>query len=87
MKNLEGKLIANTYETLYNSLSTKGLRPRFQKLDNEASNILIQILQGKILTFSWCHQTRTGTMQLNDRYKYSGTIVLQYCTVSIQISH
>ena len=51
MKNREGKLIANTYEKLYNSLSTKGLRPRFQKLDNEASNILIQILQDKNIDF------------------------------------
>ena len=45
MKNVEGKSIVNAYETLYNSLETKGLKQSFQKLDNEASNIIIQSLQ------------------------------------------
>ena len=42
MKNCECQSIFNAYETLYNRLSTKGLKPRFQKLYNEASNVLIQ---------------------------------------------
>ena len=51
MKNCEGKSIVNEYETLYNSLATKGLKARFQKFDNEASNILIQIFQDKNIGF------------------------------------
>ena len=48
MKNCEIQSIVNAYETLYNiRIVTKVLKPRFQKLDNEDSNILIQILQDK----------------------------------------
>ena len=47
MKHCEGQSIANTYEILYNSVSTKGLKPRFRKNYNEASKILIKSLQDK----------------------------------------
>ena len=66
MEIFEVQSIANAYETLYESLATKCLMPPYQKLNNEASNILIESLQDKTLTFSWCHQTCTGTMQLNN---------------------
>ena len=51
MKNREGQSIINAYGTLYNNLETKGLKPRFQKINNEASNILIQSLQDKNIVF------------------------------------
>ena len=51
IKYCEAQSITNSYETLHNSLSTKGLKPRFQKLDNEASKILIQSLQDKNIDF------------------------------------
>ena len=50
-KNCEGESITNAFEKLYNSLSNKGLKPLFQKLDNQASNILIQIIQDKNIDF------------------------------------
>ena len=37
IKNSEEKSIANSYETLYNRLTTKVLKPCIQKLYNEAS--------------------------------------------------
>ena len=45
IQNREGQSIVNEYDTLYNSLSTKGQKPRLKKIYNEASSILIQSLQ------------------------------------------
>ena len=53
LKNREGQSIANEHKTLYNRLSTKVLKLLFQKIDNEASNTLIQSLQDKTLTLSY----------------------------------
>ena len=47
MKNSEEKTIINACEKLQNNITTNGLKLRFQKLDNEASNILILIIQHK----------------------------------------
>ena len=65
-KNCEIKSIVNAYEILYKILATKGLKARFQKLDNEASIILIQSPQDETLALSWCQQTFTCTMQVNE---------------------
>ena len=51
MKNCEVKYFSNSYKKLYNILSTKVLKPRFQKLYNEASNILIESLQDENIDF------------------------------------
>ena len=51
MKNRERKSIINAYETIYNILATKGLKPRFQKLNKEAYSILIQSIQDKKIDF------------------------------------
>ena len=40
-----------------------------------------------IFTFSWCHQTCTIAMQLNNKCEHSRTILSQDYAVSIQISH
>ena len=53
MKNCEGESIINVYETLYNILATKGFKPQFQKLDNEAPYIFIQSLQDKTIDFQF----------------------------------
>ena len=45
IKTCEGPSIVNAYGTLYNSLATKGLKSHFQKLDKEASTILIQSIK------------------------------------------
>ena len=87
MKNREGQSILNVYEIFYNSFATIGLKSRFQKHDNEASNILVQSLQDKNIGLSWRHQTCIGTTQLKNRYKHSKTISLQDFAVSTHISH
>ena len=51
IKNREVRFIFNAYKTLYNNIETKSLKPRFQNLYIEASNILIQILQDKNINF------------------------------------
>ena len=51
IKDLEGKSIVNAYETLYNRLTTNGLKQRFQKPENKYSNILIKSLQDENLDF------------------------------------
>ena len=55
MKNPEENSIVYEYETLYNSLSSKGLEPWFQTLDNKAFNILIKRLIDKkyLLSFGY----------------------------------
>ena len=51
MKTREVKSMNNSYKKLYNSLATKGLKSRFQKLNNKYSNISIESLQYKITGF------------------------------------
>ena len=51
MEDCEGQSIANAYNTLYNSLETKDLKPSLQKIENKASNILIKILLEKNIDF------------------------------------
>ena len=51
MKNCDTQSIGISYEKLYNSLVTKGFKPRQQNFDYGASKLLIQSLQDKNIEF------------------------------------
>ena len=57
LKNLGVQSITNAHETLYNILSTKGLKPRFQKSTMKLLISSFKVLKIKTSIFSWCHQT------------------------------
>jgi len=47
MKNFESETICTAFTTIFKTLETRGLKPTFNVLDNQASKVIKEFLQGE----------------------------------------
>lgn len=79
--------IAKAHERVYNYLTLRGLKPKFEILDNECSAELIRMMKKHDIQYQLVPPIYTGPTQRREQSAHGRTTSFQSCAVSIQHFH
>ena len=76
LKAREGPELLRPYKEIYNYLTTRGLKPQIQRLDNEASSNYKQTMKNYKLNLNLFHHIRIDATLPNGQFKRGNTTIL-----------